>query len=235
MIEAIILAGGFGKRLRPVVKDVPKPMAKINGKPFLEWQMRYWLKKGINRFILAVGYKYQAIESYFGNQFEEAEISYSVEDKPLGTGGGVLLAKKKIKSNGPFLILNGDTYFDVDLKSLVDFHLSRECSFTMSLFRTLEKGRYDMVEITDDGQVLSLKSQAGTGLANGGVSLASSDAFDGMEETSPGLVSLEKDLLTSIIRKKAGKVYGVLSGGDFIDIGIPEDFQRAKNMIPARL
>ena len=232
-MEAIILAGGFGKRLRSIVKDVPKPMARINGYPFLDLQIRYWIKKGINRFILSVGYKNEVIQSYFGKKFQGAQIDYSVENQPLGTGGAVLLAKKKLRSKDIFLILNGDTYFDVNLKALIDFHLSRSSLFTLSLFVTEERGRYDIVKIDDLGRVLSLQSTKSTGFANGGVSLASVPMFDYIEEAKTETSSLEKDLLNSLLKKRTAGVFGLACGNVFIDIGLPADFQRAHKIIPS--
>ncbi len=232
-MEAIILAGGFGKRLRSIIKDVPKPMARINGYPFLDLQIRYWIKKGINRFILSVGYKNEVIQSYFGKKFQGAEIDYSVENQPLGTGGAVLLAKKKLRSKDIFLILNGDTYFDVNLKALIDFHLSRSSWFTLSLFVTEERGRYDIVKIDDLGRVLSLQSTKSTGFANGGVSLASVPMFDYIEEVKTETSSLEKDLLNSLLKKRTAGIFGLACGKVFIDIGLPADFQRAHKIIPS--
>ena len=95
MTSAVILAGGLGKRLRSAVPDLPKPMAPINGRPFLEHQMRYWIAQGINHFVLSVGYRYKMIIDYFGAQFEGVSLEYVIEEAPLGTGGGLVLASKK--------------------------------------------------------------------------------------------------------------------------------------------
>ena len=103
-MEAIILAGGLGKRLRSTVPDLPKPMAPIKGKPFLWYLLDYWLHQGINHFILSVGYKFEVIREQFGTKFKNAEVSYAIESKPLGTGGGLLLAIKHLRSKEPFVI-----------------------------------------------------------------------------------------------------------------------------------
>ena len=117
-MEAIVLAGGLGTRLRSVVSDLPKPMAPIGDKPFLEYILKYLQKNGIKRAVLSVGYKWETIKEYFGDKFENIELIYSVEDEPLGTGGAIKKAMNQVK-NSQVYIINGDTLFDVDLKSLV--------------------------------------------------------------------------------------------------------------------
>ena len=102
MTTAVILAGGLGTRLRSVISDLPKPMAPINGRPFLEYLICYWIGQGINHFVLSVGYLHQAIIGYFGNQFKGACIDYVIEESPLGTGGGLLLASKKVDQSKNF-------------------------------------------------------------------------------------------------------------------------------------
>ena len=119
MTSAIILAGGLGTRLRGVVPDLPKPMAPIGGRPFLEYQLDYWINQGVSQFVLSVGYLHGAIVDHFGDRYKGAKLDYVIEKTPLGTGGGFLLAAEKLGKNDPFLLLNGDTYFAVDLKKLM--------------------------------------------------------------------------------------------------------------------
>ena len=119
MRTAIILAGGLGTRLRQLVSNVPKPMASVNGRPFLAHLMDYWIGQGITQFIISVGYLKESIINYFGNEYQGIKIEYSEEESPLGTGGGVLLAIKNIKSDDYFVLLNGDTFFEVDLRELI--------------------------------------------------------------------------------------------------------------------
>ena len=114
MPSAVILAGGLGTRLRSVVSDVPKPMAPVGGRPFLEYQLEYWINQGISRFVLSVGYRHEAITEHFGSRYKGVELEYAVEEQPLGTGGGLLLAAEKLKQDTPFLLLNKDTYFKTD-------------------------------------------------------------------------------------------------------------------------
>ncbi|MFX0195930.1 MAG: sugar phosphate nucleotidyltransferase, partial [Candidatus Hodarchaeota archaeon] len=108
--ETIILAGGSGTRLQKVVQDVPKPMADINGSPFLEYLLCYLNKQEIKKVILSVGYKYRVIQDYFGTEYKDLVLEYSIEKEPLGTGGGIKKALNLVKSDDVYII-NGDTFF----------------------------------------------------------------------------------------------------------------------------
>ncbi len=135
---AIILAGGLGIRLKKVVQDLPKPMALIRGRPFLEYQMDFWISQGVTKFILSVGYLKQTIIDHFGDSYLTASIDYIVEDEPLGTGGALLLASQGLKET--FLLLNGDTFFEVDLNNLIAFHKKQQSELTLSLFKSNQLG-----------------------------------------------------------------------------------------------
>ena len=132
---AVILAGGQGKRLQSIIKDIPKPMAKIRNKPFLEYLLNYWYSQGIKFFILSVGYLASEIENYFGNNYRDAEIRYVCEDKPLGTGGGLILCRDILPKDKPILVLNGDTYFPINLQELASQACKFEADWAMALFR----------------------------------------------------------------------------------------------------
>ena len=161
MISALILAGGFGTRLRSAVPDLPKPMAPISGRPFLEYLLDYWMEHGVSHFVLAVGYRHEVIIDHFGNRYGDAEIEYVIEKTPRGTGGGLLLAANKLGKAEPFLLLNGDTYFAVDLKKLIEFSLANDADWCFSLFRTNETGRYMGLDISPEGKITALKSSPG--------------------------------------------------------------------------
>ena len=171
MPSAIILAGGLGTRLRSAVPDLPKPMAPISGRPFLEYQLNYWISQGVSRFVLSVGYRHEAIVQHFGPRYKGVEIEYAVEERPLGTGGGFLAAAEKVGRREPFLLLNGDTYFEADWNILQTYALEHDAHWCLSLFRTSEKGRYMGIEVSSEGRITSLKSgiEQGSRLANGGV------------------------------------------------------------------
>lgn len=231
MTAAIILAGGLGTRLRSVVPDLPKPMAPIADRPFLAYQLDYWIAQGIRQFVLSVGYRHEAIIDYFGHSYEGAQLDYAIESRPLGTGGGVLLAMEKLDDE-PFLLLNGDTYFAVNLAKLTEFARTSGSQWCLSLFRTDQDGRYMGLDVSPQGRILSLKSGSGQvgRLANGGVYYVDPRAL-----RSSGLVpgerySLEDDILPAALA--AGQsVHGVECEGTFIDIGVPDDYRRAPSLL----
>jgi D-glycero-alpha-D-manno-heptose 1-phosphate guanylyltransferase len=229
-MEAIVLAGGLGTRLRAAVPDLPKPMAPVGGRPFLEHLLGYWLKQGVTRFILSVGYKREAISAHFGSSWRGAAIDYAVEESPLGTGGGLLLATVALEKPGGFLVLNGDTFFAVELAALQSFHAARNAQATLSLFRSPQDGRYTGIRLGCKGEVQSLDSGRRDGLANGGVYLMERSLFDGIPASAGKPCSLESDLLPRAL--SAGKrVFGRECAGSFIDIGVPEDYARAAAML----
>lgn len=232
MTSAVILAGGLGTRLRSVVPDLPKPMAPISGRPFLEHQLDYWIEQGVSRFVLSVGYRYEAIVEHFGNRYKDAELDYVIETTPLGTGGGLLLAANKIAKEGSFLLLNGDTYFAVDLKTLIEFASANDADWCFSLFRTNEEGRYMGIDISPQGRISSLKSGMGQPgrLANGGVYWVNSRSLLA-EGFSPGdKVSLEDDIFPAAMAS-GQRLMGIEFSGTFIDIGVPEDYHRAPALL----
>ncbi len=227
---AIILAGGMGVRLRGAVSGLPKPMAPINNRPFLEYQMDYWIEQGINRFILSVGYLKNLIIEHFSDTYKSATIEYATEDSPLGTGGGMLLSAKNL--NDTFLVLNGDTFIDVDLDSLYKIHMDRKSKWTLSLFRSDNLNRYLGVNIDSDSRVISLrgKKQQPGFLANGGVYLINPEALEFLNYDIGVKISLEDELLPNFIHN-GGELYGMECKGRFIDIGIPKDYFRSSKII----
>ncbi|RJQ48184.1 MAG: phosphohexose mutase [Gammaproteobacteria bacterium] len=233
-MEAIILAGGVGSRLKAVVPDVPKPMAPINGRPFLEYLLNYWAGQGVSRFVLSVGYKCQIIEEYFSARHKEAEVVYAVEEQPRGTGGGLLLALEGLRGSDSFLVMNGDTFFEVDLALMRRYHQDRRAEVTIALREVEANSRYASVEIDKDGKITAFDNRArtsGRALINGGVYLAERYAFAGMVPESNEPVSIEDQLYPRML--VAGKrMYGFPSFGRFIDIGIPEDYRRAAALLP---
>src|ERR1041385_3540817 len=144
--EAIILAGGLGTRLRSVVNDLPKSMAPVNGKPFLHY-LFLWLKKyEINRAVLSVGYLSEKVEEYFGEEYLGIKITYAKEESALGTGGGIRLAMEKC-SGAHVLVLNGDTFFDVDLEKLSEVHLGGSSDATLALRKVEDGSRYGTIQL----------------------------------------------------------------------------------------
>tara|TARA_B110000438_G_scaffold28007_2_gene26989 strand:- start:8900 stop:9610 length:711 start_codon:yes stop_codon:yes gene_type:complete len=229
---AIILAGGFGTRLRSAVPDLPKPMAPIGSRPFLEYQLDYWIAQEVSHFILSVGYRYEAIIDHFGNNYKGAELNYVIEKIPLGTGGGLLLAAEEVGNDAPFLLLNGDTYFAADLNTLTQFSQENEADWCFSLFRTNEEGRYMGMGVSPQGQITSLKSGIGDPgrLANGGVYWVHPRALRRGRFVSGDKVSLEDDIFPAAMAS-SDRLFGVEFSGTFIDIGVPDDYHRAPELL----
>lgn len=234
MLTAVVLAGGLGTRLRPVVNDRPKPMALVNGIPFLSHLLRFWRKQGVSKFVLSVGYLSEQIIEFFGTEFEGAKILYVIEAEPLGTGGALIHCLAQGHINGPFLLLNGDTFFEVDLEILVKKTFEYGADWGLSLFLTNENDRYQNFESDDDGFLKFAKSDSSARfehdpkLANGGVywvNLNSPDIFKAMAPPC----SLENDVF-AFCEQLGQKFHGVCFNGLFIDIGVPEDYRRAQTM-----
>lgn len=223
-MEAIVLAGGMGTRLRAVVADMPKPMAPIGDKPFLEYLIKYLVKHGVHRIILSTGYQHEVISNYFGDRFGDTEICYSVEKEPLGTGGGIKKALGKVLDD-KVLIANGDTFFDVDLKSLFDSHVFAGADLTISLKRMKNFDRYGTV-LTDGQRVTGFieKKYQDTGNINGGVYLANRTLFEGL--SLPEKFSFETDFMGRHVKEM--HFNALVCDSYFIDIGIPQDYYIAQ-------
>jgi D-glycero-alpha-D-manno-heptose 1-phosphate guanylyltransferase len=231
-MQAIILAGGKGTRLRAEVPDLPKPLAPVDGRPFLEHQMSYWARQGVDRFILSVGYMAERIIETIGNRFGDATVDYAVEYQPLGTGGAVLFAMQRLSPNQPFLVVNGDTFFDVPLSDLQRFHRDKNSDWTLGLFRTNDGDRYMGVSLDKDERLIALVGgdHRGEVWANGGVYLISPGALDLAAERFKGEVSLEAGIIPALLALKSA-VYGFRHQGRFIDIGVPADYRRAAKVL----
>ena len=229
---AVILAGGLGTRLRSIVPDLPKPMAPVNGRPFLDFLMDYWVGQGIKHFVLSVGYKHQTIVDYFGGSFNGSKIDYVIEKTPMGTGGGLLLANQRLASTMPFLLLNGDTYFAVEANKLCDFADQVDADWCFALFQTSEHGRYLGMDVDSRGEIHSLRSsnQAGECFANGGVYRVHPRCLNALNVNVGGRISLEDEIFPSLISQRK-KVFGLAFNSNFIDIGIPDDYRKVAELI----
>ena len=232
MTTALVLAGGLGTRLRSAVPDVPKPMAPISARPFLEHLLDYWIKQGVNRFVLSVCYRHEVIVDHFGDSYKDAKIEYVIEKTPLGTGGGLLLGVEKLGMSESFLLLNGDTYFSVDLKTLIEFAMVNNADWCFSLFRTHEVGRYMGLDISPEGRITSLKTDTGQPwrLANGGVYWVNPRALVSATYAPGDKVSLEDDIFPAAIAL-GQRLMGLEFPGTFIDIGVPDDYHRAPTLL----
>lgn len=235
-MSAIILAGGLGTRLQSLVHDRPKPMALIHGRPFLEYLLDYWINQGIRHFVLSVGYKHETIIHYFGDRYQGAKLEYVIESSPLGTGGGLLLAIKKIRTDQRFLLLNGDSYFAVNLQRLSDFAEQHNTDWCFSLFSTTDHKRYLGLELTPEGRISAWRKPETSLLswANGGVYLVHPrglETHQSIDDCRP--ISLENDIFPEALAANQA-FFGVPYSDTFIDIGIPADYIRAHQVLSGR-
>ena len=228
MTTAIILAGGLGTRLRGVVPDLPKPMAPVAGRPFLAHQIDFWLAQGVRRFVLAVGYRHEAIVQHFGASYHGSTLEYSVESAPLGTGGALLQAASRVDDERA-LLLNGDTWFDVPLPALAARAMQHDADWCFALFRHDDPARYMGVGVDRAGRVRALRS-ADSPLANGGVVWFRPAALRAVDHQPGCVLSLENDVLPNSLAQ--GQRFAALEcPGAFIDIGVPGDYHRAARVM----
>jgi D-glycero-alpha-D-manno-heptose 1-phosphate guanylyltransferase len=224
--QAVILAGGQGTRIRDLTKDkISKVMLPVNGKPFLYYIINYLKGEGIKDIVLCVGHKKNSIKEYFGKGHAlGVNITYSEEEKPLGTAGAIKNAERFI-SDETFFVLNGDTFFPVNLKELFNFHRSKNAIITIALKEHFDCFRYGKVELDKNNRITVFieKGQHQQGLINGGVYVVEKQVLNLIKKGTP--VSLEKDLLPALAN---GDLFGKAFDNYFIDIGIPEDYERAK-------
>lgn len=227
--EAIILAGGFGTRLREAVPDLPKPMAPVANKPFLAWQLDYLIKLGVSRFILSVGYKAQVIRDYFGEEYQGAAIVYAEETEPLGTGGAIQYALKEAVQERVF-ILNGDTLCETDLSDLRALNVNNPNGIGIVVKHVDNAGRYGAITFDEQTRLVTNfgeKSSSAPGFINAGIYDIPKNFIFNPNLTVP--FSFEARVLPDITNRN---LFASVAGDFFIDIGITEDFIRAQTEIP---
>lgn len=224
-MEAILLVGGLGTRLRSEAADVPKAMAEINGEPFLNYQLRWLKKQGVNQVIMAVGYLKNNIKDYYKDCFEDITIFYSEENEPLGTGGAISKAIKLSKSDELF-ILNGDTMMMADLNEISKLHQQKSAKLTICLKPMKNFSRFGSVEINENKEIVNFfeKKKCIDGLINAGIYFVNKSWI--LSKKLPEKYSFEQEILESSINQQI--LYGSVQDCYFLDIGIPEDFQLAQ-------
>lgn len=219
-MEAIILAGGFGTRLKPCVEDLPKPLAPIGGRPFLAYLLDYLAANGVGRAIISTGYMAEKIEQTVGTSHGEMNVDYCKEETPLGTGGAIKKALGLCKEDYA-VVINGDTFYDVDLCEMRKRHVASGTAITVAAKMLMNVERSGFLE-TRNGLLTGFceKGASGAGLINGGIYLINKNALDGISEEK---FSFEKQVLEKLLMP-----IGVFESDTyFIDIGIPEEFARA--------
>mgnify|MGYP001074007923 CR=1 FL=1 len=229
-MQAIVLAGGLGTRLRGVVPDLPKPMAPVAGRPFLAWVLDRLVDAGFESTVLAVGYRHEVIREHFSDDYRGMALRYSVESTPLGTGGAIRLAAEHVSAY-PVFVLNGDTFLELGYRAMLDAHRRACTSLSVAVCRVPDVGRYGALEIENDRVHGFLeKGGDGPGLINAGVYLLAAEILQQIPVGQP--FSFEQQLL--VPRVKEIRPLAFRTEGRFIDIGIPEDFERAQQMFAAK-
>lgn len=226
--EAVILAGGKGTRLRSIVSDAPKPMAIVGGRPFLCFVLEKLRTMGVKRVVLAIGYKGSHIREYFASRFQGMEIVYSQEAEPLGTGGAIKQALRCVRGDWAYVV-NGDTYQDIDASKFASYASYSQVKAVLGTRIVQDCSRYGTIGISEDGGIEAFheKMPIEDGRISSGVYLMRKDALFGM----PSTFSLEADWLEPLA--PSGALGAVDLTGSFIDIGIPEDYERAQKMLPS--
>lgn len=225
-MEAIVLAGGFGTRLRELVPDVPKPMAPVAGRPFLEILLGTLSRKGFRRVVLAVGFMAEKISCHFGKQFAGMELVYVVEEQALGTGGGARLALANCEQDHVY-IFNGDTFLDLEVDAVE--RLWQIHRHPIIVGRAVpDTARFGRL-LVENGRVTGFaeKGQMGPGLINAGCYVFRREQLDAFAANEK--FSLETDYLTYAVKQTRMEVF--VTEGVFIDIGIPEDYLRAQRLL----
>jgi D-glycero-alpha-D-manno-heptose 1-phosphate guanylyltransferase len=227
--EAIVLAGGLGTRLQSVVPDLPKCLAPVAGKPFLEYLLDHGRRQGIGRFIFALGYKTGLVEAFVKERSAPSEYHFSVEKEPLGTGGAIYQACRFAKGSA-VIVLNADTFFALSLQELSDFHREKRAACSLALKPMTRFDRYGAVDLNARQQVTGFheKRFMEKGLINGGAYALDVAGF--LAKPFPPAFSFEKDYLEK--EYQGGKIFGMISDAYFIDIGIPDDYRRAQTELP---
>ena len=229
LLSAVILAGGLGTRLKEVVQDVPKSMAPINGRPFLEYQLAFLEESGIRNVILATGYKSEVIFEHFGYNFLSLSLCYSNEDEPLGTGGGLIKAANLADPTQHLFVMNGDTYFPISLAKMMKSHRASHADFTMAMIKSTDCGRYSAFDITSDGRLLPTSDGASLN-KSGGIYLLSPGMVSDLQSRAVERLSFEDDLTPSYLNADL-KLFAYVSDAPFVDIGVPEDYYKAALLI----
>ncbi|HUS87617.1 MAG TPA: nucleotidyltransferase family protein [Bacteroidales bacterium] len=223
--EAVILAGGFGARLKKRIETLPKPMAPVNGRPFLEYIMDHLLGFGINHFILSTGHLSDIIEDHFGSLYRDTKVTYSREEKPLGTGGAIKRALNLCNTE-EVLVVNGDTLFTANINALEELHRKSGADISIALLTLQDKARYGSVVTDESNRIIAFNEKntsGGRGEINGGIYIINKNVV--LSYAQPEQFSIELDFFMPYLREL--RIYGYRSDQYFIDIGTPGDYEKA--------
>lgn len=225
-MKAIILVGGLGTRLQKIINDVPKPMAPIHGKPFLAHLIEYLKQQGFNSIIFSVCHLWEKIFDYFHYEYLGIKIDYAKEDLPLGTGGAIVNAVSLLQDNDPVWVINGDTFLGIKHQQLYAQHQHNKATLTLALQRVSDCARYGKV-MTENNIVVDFKEkgESGEGLVSAGAYLINPELLSTFN--LPEKFSFETDFLMKYLSVLRPHYFA--TENYFIDIGIPEDYERAKH------
>lgn len=223
-MQAIILCGGLGTRLRSVVRDVPKPMAPVMGRPFMQFQVDKLVSAGVNKIIFAVGYKKEIIRDFFGDEYRGVPLIYSEEDQPLKTGGAMAQALRYIDEDCA-LVINGDTYTTIDYQDMFNQHINSGAVETLACKPMDNFDRYGNIVLGDDDMTIVdfiEKQPTAHGNVNLGIYIMNKNIFDEFSEKLGQVFSHEVDYLTPHLHDRKHCAY--FYNDYYVDIGIPEDY-----------
>jgi NDP-sugar pyrophosphorylase family protein len=227
-IPVLLLVGGLGTRLRSVLPDKPKPLARIGEISFLELLLLQLRAQGMRRIVMCTGYGSAQIQQEFGNGGRwQLEISYSEETEPLGTAGAIKLAEPLAGTGPEFVVMNGDSFLELDFAKLLQSHREHAAFATIAVRNVANAARYGIIHVDSSWRVVQFSEKRGLaepGLINGGVYVFSRRVFG---RVPAGPSSLEKDILPALL---ADGVFAVEQTGMFIDIGTPDDYARAQTL-----
>lgn len=231
-MKAVIIAGGFGTRLRPLSCTRPKHLFPIGGKPLLDWTLERLAKNGTDEVVFAVNYLFQAFVKRYGESAYGMKLHYSREARPLGTGGCVKNAEKIIGHNEPFLLLNGDILSNVDYAKLYAEHKKNGATATMTLHKVDDPTRYGVVELAQKNCIKRFvekpeRGRAPSNLINAGVYALSPEIFDYISDKKP--ISIEREVFPLLVQDN--KLFGYESEGLWIDIGEPADYLKGNRLL----
>ena len=234
-LSGIVLVGGLGTRLRSVFLSGPKSMAPVANRPFLEYLLGKLKVDGITEVVLCVGYRRTQVQDYFHRGTKWGlELRYSVEEELLGNAGAVKKAAGMISGAAPF-VFNGDSFLSLDVAAMWDFHHSRKALATVAMVSSPRANRYDRISTNEKGEITAFRERGdhstdddnGECLINAGTYLLSRRFIDLIPDGRP--VSIEKEMFPKLV---GSGLYGFFTDGRFIDIGVPEDMDRARNELP---
>jgi NDP-sugar pyrophosphorylase family protein len=229
-LKALLLVGGMGTRLRAVVPSQPKVLAAIGERSFLELVVRQLRLQGIRQLVMCTGHLATQIEGKFGDgRTWDVSIEYSKEETPLGTAGAVKLAQRYLHDEPEFLVLNGDSFLEINFLDLMVFHCGHDGAVaTMAVFRVDDACRYGKVQVDTNDQISDFVEKTGShepGLVNGGAYVFSRTVWQHIPE---GPASLERDVFPRLLGRG---LYARQEDGMFIDIGTPADYARAQQLL----